>query len=86
MASPKLGRKVAKTSEPPAPPAKQQPPLPTADSVRTSVVLPPEVYWNLSAWCVQHQLRKGDGIVELLSLGLKQHGLDPTKIPNVKIE
>ena len=69
---------------PPAPPVDQQATA-SIDCVRTTVVLPPEVYWNMSAWCVQHQLRKGDAIVELLSLGLRQKGIDPTRMPNLKL-
>jgi hypothetical protein len=42
----------------------------TEQPIRTTVALPPELYWRVAGWCVTHRKRKGDGIVELVQAGM----------------
>ena len=37
--------------------------------IRTTVILPADLYWRVSEWAARNRKKKGDGIVELVERG-----------------
>ena len=56
-----------------------------AGAIRTTIILPEALDWNLAAWCVRNRFRKNEGIVQILTRFLASQGLQPDRAPDIKI-
>ena len=58
---------------------------PNGNTVRTTLILPELLDWNLAAWCLANRVRKNEGIVKILTQFLGSEGLQPNRTPEIKI-